>query len=119
MVITEDAHKGLLTVDIDGTGANVRRFGRMKYDGSRRHFQSDSAFVLRDFVAFPTKAEALAAARTLRFRQYLVEKIGSRFWSCWGLRHDIRDRYFLLNSEALQVKAFVTESKAQREGVER
>ena len=91
----KDEANGLMAISLDDTGENVLRFGRMKYDGARGHFTPDSILCLRDFVSFPTKAKAAKAARAIGFTTGHVEKIGSRFWSCWGIRHDLRDCYFL------------------------
>jgi hypothetical protein len=91
----EDSDKGLMAVDLDGSGDNVFRYGRMKYDGRLGCFTSDCLLPLSSFVSFPTKADALRAAQSLRFPSSHVERIGSRFCSAWGIRHDFRDSYFL------------------------
>jgi hypothetical protein len=92
---SEDKERGLFAIDPDDSGENTLRFGRMKYDGKREHYASDCVLPLADFITYPTKKAAMAAAKRLRFPQNHVEKIGSRFWSCWGIRHDFRDTYFL------------------------
>lgn len=99
MNMAEDTEKGLLAMSLDGTSENVLRFGRMKYDGSRRLFRSDSSLQLDDFVSFAKKPDAVKAAKRLGFPASHVEKIGSRFWSCWGIRRDHRDTYFLATYE--------------------
>lgn len=93
MKIAEDKDKGLLVVAVDD--AHVLRYARMKYDGSLRLWRSDSVIPLSDFCTWPTKAEACDAASRLGFTHGHVDRVGSRFWSCWGIRHDLRDNYFL------------------------
>lgn len=92
---SEDTVKGLMAISLDDSNENVLQFGRMKYDGSLRVFRSDSVLNLDDFVSYQTKAQAVKAAKNLSIPASHVERIGSRFWSCWGIRHDFRDHYFL------------------------
>ena len=91
----EDAEKGIMAVALDDGGDNILRFGRMKYDASLRLFRSDCSLNLRDYAVYQTKREAVAAAKSLRFPAHHVERVGSRFWVGWGIRHDARDHYFL------------------------
>ena len=91
----EDEVKGIMAVALDDGEENILRFGRMKYDASLRLFRSDCALNLRDYAVYPTKREAFAAAKRLRFPAHHVERVGSRFWAGWGIRHDARDKYFL------------------------
>lgn len=91
----EDAEKGIMAIALDDGEENILRFGRMKYDASLRLFRSDCALSLCDFAVYPTKGKAVAAAKVLRFPAHHVERVGSRFWAGWGIRHDARDRYFL------------------------
>lgn len=91
----EDAEKGIMAVALDDGDENILRFGRMKYDASLRLFRSDCALSLCDFAVYPTKVKAVAAAKVLRFPAHHVERVGSRFWAGWGIRHDARDLYFL------------------------
>ena len=91
----EDEAKGIMAVALDDGDENILRFGRMKYDASLRLFRSDCALSLCDFAVYPTKGKAVAAAKVLRFPAHHVERVGSRFWAGWGIRHDARDRYFL------------------------
>lgn len=91
----EDGSKGLMAVDPDDSGENTLRYGRMKYDGRLRLYRSDCVLNLDEFANWPTKKEAVAAARRLRMPAANVDRIGSRFWSAWGIRHDCRDHYFL------------------------
>ena len=93
MKIVEDKEKGLFVVAVDD--AHVLRYGRMKYDGSLRLWRSDCVLPLKNFVTWPTKSEACSAAMRLGFTRAHVERVGSRFWSCWGIRHDPRDNFFL------------------------
>ena len=92
----EDEVKGIMAVALDDGNENILRFGRMKYDASLRLFRSDCALNLRDYAVYPTKREAVAAAKSLRFPAHHVERVGSRFWAGWGIRHDARDQYFLV-----------------------
>lgn len=95
MKYAEDEKTGLFAIDPDGSNENTRRFGRMKYDGKLKLFRSDCVLNLDDFATWPTKKEAVAAAKRLRIPAANVDRIGSRFWSAWGIRHDYRDSYFL------------------------
>lgn len=95
MKISEDNLKGIFEIDPDGSGKSILRFGRMKYDGKLGYYVPDCAFYLSDFYTRPTKSQAKKAAKYFGFPQNNVEKIGSRFWSCWGIRYDFIDRYFL------------------------
>jgi hypothetical protein len=91
----EDQDRGLMAIDPQGDGENVLRYGRMKYDGKLCLFRSDCALNLSDFATWPTKQAAVSAAKSLGFSTAHVERIGSRFCSVWGIRHDHRDHYFL------------------------
>ena len=91
----EDKEKGLFAISPDNRNENTLRFGRMKFNGKLGYFVPDCVLSLEDFVTYLTKAEAKKAAKRLGFTQDKVQKIGSRFWSCWGIRHDFRDKYFL------------------------
>lgn len=93
----EDEKNGLMAIDPDDSNENTLRFGRMKYDGKRRLFVSDSCLNLEDFFSFYTKKEAVKVAQNLGFTANHVERIGSRFWSGWGIRYDHRNNYFLAN----------------------
>lgn len=99
MKIAEDEARGLMAVALDDGDENVLRYGRMKYDGNRRQYTPDCGLALSNFAAWPTKKEASDAAKRLGFPVTHVERIGSRFWSCWGIRHDFRDSYFLATYE--------------------
>ena len=92
----EDEAKGIMAIALDDGDENILRFGRMKYDAALRLFRSDCALNLCDFAVYPTKGEAVTAAKGLRFPAHHVERVGSRFWAGWGIRHDARDRYFLV-----------------------
>lgn len=92
---TENKEKGLFAISPDDTNENILRFGRMKFNAKLGYYVSDSILSLENFVSWPTKSEAKKTAKRLGFTQDKVEKIGSRFWSCWGIRHDFRDKYFL------------------------
>ena len=49
------------------------------------------------FMTFLTKKEAIEYTKNvLHWPGNSVEKIGNRFNVVWGIRHDIRDNYFLL-----------------------
>jgi len=91
----EDEVKGIMAVALDDGNENILRFGRMKYDASLRLFRSDCCLNLSDYAVYPTKREAVAAAKSFRFPAHHVERVGSRFWAGWGIRHDSRDHYFL------------------------
>ena len=91
----EDTENGIMAIALDDGDENILRFGRMKYDATRRLFRPDCALNLCDFAVYPTKGKAVAAANGLRFPAHHVERIGSRFWAGWGIRHDSRDHYFL------------------------
>jgi hypothetical protein len=91
----EDTEKGLFAIDPDDSGENTLRYGRMKYDGKRGHYTPDCVLTITDFVSYFTKSEAQKAARRIGAPQTHVEKIGTRFGSAWGIRHDFRDKYFL------------------------
>lgn len=93
MNIAEDQNLGLMAVDIEP--GRVRRYGRMKYNAQYVFFVTDCALTLSEFISFPTKKIAFQEARNLGFTNGHVVRIGSRFWSAWGIRHDLRDRYFL------------------------
>lgn len=95
MQYARDEERGLLAIALDDDSTNVLRFGRMRYDGKLRLFRSDCCLCFSEFVSYATKLEAVAAARRLRFPAAHVERIGSRLWSAWGIRHDHRDSYFL------------------------
>ena len=84
-----------MAIDPDGSGENIMRYGRMKYDGSRKCYISDCVLNLDDFANWQTKREAVQAAKRLSIPVSYVERIGSRFWTAWGIRHDFRDSYFL------------------------
>lgn len=92
---SEDIEKGLFAIDIDDSGENILQFGRMKYNGKLECYVSDCILSLQDFVSYPTKQKAKIAAKHLGFTQDKVQRIGSRFWLCWGIRHDFHDNYFL------------------------
>jgi len=56
-----------------------------------------------EFITFLTKKEAIKYAKnTLHWPANSVEKIGNRFNVAWGIRHDIRDNYFLLKQDKTQ-----------------
>lgn len=95
MRYAEDQEKGLFAMSVDDSGDNVRRFGRMKYDGGLRLFVPDCILSFDQFVTYSTKRHAIETARRLGYPANHVEKVGTRFWSAWGIRHDFRDRYFL------------------------
>lgn len=96
MKYAENEEKGLMAIDPQGNGENVLRFGRMKYDGKLRIYRSDCVLNLADFATWIKKSDATKAARDLGFTSRHVERIGSRFCSVWGIRHDLRDCYFLI-----------------------
>lgn len=91
----DDQRRGVMALDL----TPPLRFGRMKYSGKLRLWVSDCTINLCDFITFPTKHDAILHARTLGWTSSHVERIGSRFWSCWGIRYDIRDNYFLAKFE--------------------
>lgn len=91
----EDKEKGLLAIQVENK--QVFRFGRMVYDDKRGYFRSNSCLALAYFVTFPTKNEAIAKAKSMGWPQKLVKKIGSRFWTCWGLACEQDENYFLAN----------------------
>lgn len=95
MLLAENKESGLLTVDPDGSNQNTLRFGRMKYNGERGYYMPDCKLSLQDFATYPTKKEAIKAAKNLGFTARNVNRVGSRFWSCWGIRYDFKNEYFL------------------------
>ena len=76
MQIIKNTDLGLLAVDPDGGGENTLRFGRMKYDGKRKHYTPDCKLSLQDFCTWPIKAEAQKAARRIGFTAGHVELVG-------------------------------------------
>jgi hypothetical protein len=96
MKIAKDDEKGLMAIGLDH---KTLRFARMKYDGSLRCFTNDSVIQYNDFVAFSTKKKAIDYALSIGFQHNSVEQIGNRFERVWGIRHDIRDKYFLAKYE--------------------
>jgi len=94
MQCTEDTTLGILRSMLNN---EVNRFARMKYDGNLECFVADSVVNIGDIVNFWTKKEAQVAAKRLPVCG--VDKIGGRFFKAWGLRHDLRDNYFLAVSK--------------------
>ena len=84
-----------MAIDPQGDGENLLRFGRMKYDGRLKCFRTDCVISLSEFATWNTKSEATKAAKSLGFTARHVDRIGSRFCLVWGIRHDLRDNYFL------------------------
>jgi len=95
MKIDEDESKGIMAVSLDDTGDNIFRYARMKYSGDLRCFTPDCSIPAGDFFSYNTKAEGIRAARSLRHPATHVFRIGNRFFKAWGIRHDLRDNYFL------------------------
>lgn len=96
MRFSEDTDKGIMAKD---TGDRILRFGRCIYDGKLRHYTPKSCLTFRNYVTYNTKSEATKEAKKLGFTSGHVQKIGNRFCSAWGIKHDPRDDYFLANFE--------------------
>lgn len=87
--------KGLLAVSLDGTPETTWKFARCKYDGRLGCYKPDSALPISDYCVFLTRRLATEKAKSLCFPANRVEKLGNKFGVGWGIRHDIRDNYFL------------------------
>ena len=96
MASAENTDLGLMAKEFDGV---LKRYGRAKYDGRLGYYRPDCVLTLSEFVTFRTKREAGKFATGNGYTAQHVERIGSRFWSAWGIRHDHRDSYFLANYE--------------------
>jgi hypothetical protein len=70
--------------------------GECKYDGHKGYYRPVAPLTLSDFLIFRTKKEGTSAASKLSFPQNHVQKLGSNFQKCWGIRYDFRDDTFLL-----------------------
>jgi hypothetical protein len=95
MNITEE--KGYLTINL---GYKIMRFANCRIDVKLGIYVSALSEVgLCHFKTFMNKTEASKYAKSIGYTSAHVFKIGSRFARVWGIRHDLRDSYFLMRDE--------------------
>ena len=90
--------KTLMEIDVDGSGRCILRYGRLKYDETLKLYtiDHDLCLALADFASWPTKREALAAAKERCIPTSHVARIGSRSWSAWGIQYSRHEPYFFI-----------------------
>lgn len=95
MHFAEDTEKGLYAKEVDG---RIIRFARMKYDANLRLYRPDSVVSFDKYIAFPTKKQAIAYAKSIGWPCSHIEAVGTRLSGrCWGIREDFRSHYFMAN----------------------
>ncbi len=90
--------KTLMEIDVDGNGQRILHYGRLKYDEMLKLYtiDHDLCLVLADFASWPTKREALVAAKERHIPASHVARIGSRSWLAWGIQYNRHEPYFLI-----------------------
>ena len=76
------------------TGITGLKWGKVYYDPERRYYMSK--IPLDQFETFPTKNAAKSECKKRSFPLTKIERIGSRFWSCYGIIYSWPVEYFLL-----------------------
>ncbi|MFQ5470192.1 MAG: hypothetical protein ACE5EH_07780 [Gammaproteobacteria bacterium] len=92
MRTTTDTDKVLFAKDL---GHVLLRYANTEYDGKLGCYKPKSVVSMSRYVAFPRKKGAIEYARSYHWPLSLVDRLRNRFGLAWGIRHDLRDEYFL------------------------